>query len=145
MKTDILKQASELTIASQPDILTFSTEADVMFSNLSRCSSNMSEIMAKCMQLASPDPLACVATGRGTEEAVVGEKATAILNAVTFNGEPCDTVTASLSFQVDLVSEITGSKVIGGIEHSMEAQRTGAAYDQLPAHCQGEAPATHQS
>ena len=38
----------------------------------------------------------------------------------TFKGEPCDAATASLSFQVELVSEITGSKVEHSMEHRMD-------------------------
>ena len=113
MKTDILKQVRELTTAPQPDCFTLSTEADVVFS-ASADAAAMCKNHGRVYALTSPDPSACVATGRGTEEAVVGEKATAVLNAVTFNSEPCNAATASLSFQVELVSEITGSKVIGG-------------------------------
>ena len=124
MKTDILKQVRELTTAPQPDCFTLSTEADVVFS-ASADAAAMCKNHGRVYALDSPDPSACVATGRGTEEAVVGEKATAVLNAVTFKGEPCDAATASSSFQVELVSEITGSKVIGGVEHSMERRGQG--------------------
>ena len=119
MKTDILKQVRELTTASKPNIFTLSTEADVMFS-ASADAAAMCKNHGRVYALDSPDPSACVATGRGTEEAVVGEKATAALNVVSFKGEPCDAVN-----EVELVSEITGSKVAGSIERSMERRGQG--------------------
>ena len=64
MKTDILKQVRELTTASQPDCFTLSTEADVVFS-ASADAAAMCENHGRVYALDSPDPSACVATGRG--------------------------------------------------------------------------------
>ncbi len=69
-----------------------------------------------------PDPSTCFATGRGTEEAVVGQKATAILSAASFKGTPYVAVIASAFFSVELVSEMTSSKVNGSIEHRGQGQ-----------------------
>ena len=61
-----------------------------------------------------PDPSQCQATGRGLETAVVGEKPTAILQTMDFSSEPCSRPIKSL--ECELVSEITGSRVIGKVE-----------------------------
>ena len=82
MKTDILKQVRELATAPQPDIFTLSTEADVVFSGSADAAAACEEY-GRVYALDSPDPSACCATGRGTGEAVVGEEATAVLDAVS--------------------------------------------------------------
>lgn len=61
--------------------------------------------------LDSPDPPS-VAMGRGTEAAVVGEKATALLNT----GKHA-VMLVSMSFEIELV---TCCKVLSSIESSME-------------------------
>ena len=40
-------------------------------------------------------------------------------------GEPCDPATVSTSLEVDLVSELTGSKVIASVERSTERRGRG--------------------
>ncbi len=124
MKSGILKQVGELTTASQPDIFTLSTEADVVFSASADVAA-VCENYGRVYTSNSPDPSKCVATGRGTEEAVVGEKATAVLNSVSLKGEPCNGASVSKSFKVELVSVITGCTLFGSIEHSMVYRRQG--------------------
>ncbi len=117
MKSGILKQVEELATASQPDIFTISTEADVVF----LASANAAEVCQNYGRIYSPnspDPTKCVATGSGTKEAEVGKKATVILNTVSFKGKPCTRSVASLSFEAELVSEVTGSKLMCNIERS---------------------------
>ncbi len=57
----------------------------------------------------SPDPSRCHATGKGLEEAVVGEKSSALLQAVNYNGALREEPIQAL--QCELVSEITCSTV----------------------------------
>ena len=56
---------------------------------------------------------------------MVGEKVTATLNAISFKGEACSEASVSMSFQVEVVSEITGGKVFGSVERSMEQRGQG--------------------
>ena len=115
MKTDLLKQVRNLTIAPQPDIFAPGAEADVVFST-SADAAAMYKTHGRVYALDSPDSSECFAVGRGIKEAVVGEMATGVIDAVSFKGEPCDV----MSFGVELVSEITGSMVTGSVEHGME-------------------------
>ena len=62
-----------------------------------------------------PDPSQCHATGRCLKTAVVGEKFTAILQTLDFSSKPCSHPINSL--ECELVSEITGSRVIGNVEY----------------------------
>ena len=68
----------------------------------------------KVFTAGDPDLSQCQATGKGLDTAVVGEKSTAILQTIDFSSEPCSHPIKSL--ECELVSEITGSRVIGNIE-----------------------------
>ena len=117
MKTDTLKQARELTSVPQMDIFTLSTKADMAFSGSSSTIAACKEY-GKVYTLNYPDPTKCYATGKGAGEAVVGEQASCFLTALSFKGRPCDPTTVSMSFRVELVSEITCSKVTASVECS---------------------------
>ena len=114
MKTNIMNRVKELTSSFQPDVLKTNEEADMKFSA-------PQDMIAKCQNYGqvflpgSPDPSKCQATGRGLEVAVVGEKSTAFLQAIDFNGEPC--MRAINSLKCELVSEITGATERGNVEH----------------------------
>ena len=96
MKRNIVKQMKELTTPFQPDVTT--------------ACHNYGKVYAA----GDPDPSQCQATGKGLETAVVGEKSTTILQTINFSSEPCTRLIRSL--ECELVSEITGSRVIGNIE-----------------------------
>ncbi len=119
MKTTIVKQVKELTTPFQPDLLKPNTEADVVFSS-------SPDITAECIKYGiifssgSPDPSQCHATGKGLEVAVVGEKSTAIMEAVNYNDEPWEEPIQSL--QCELVSELTGVTVTGSLERRGQSQ-----------------------
>ena len=116
MKTDILKQVRELSLPPQPDIFTPYTAADVVFS-VSTDTAAVCQNHGRVYASGSPDPTKCVATGRETEAAVVGEKATALLDIVSLNnGGTC----VDAIIEIELVSEITGRRVTGNMERSME-------------------------
>ena len=112
MKMNIVNQVKELTSPFQPGVLEPNEEADMKFSVLQ-------DLIAKCQNYGqifstgSPDLSKCQATGKGLEEAVVGEKSTAIMQAVNFDGKSC----MISSLQCELVSLITGATERGDVEH----------------------------
>ncbi len=119
MKTTMVKQVKELITPFQPDLFKPNTEADIIFSPLP-------DITAECRMYGtvysskSPDPSRCHATGKGLEVAVVGEKSTAIIEAVNYNGKPWEEEVQSL--QCELVSELTGATVRGSLERIGQSQ-----------------------
>ena len=119
MKRNIVQQMKELTTSFQPDILKPNTEADMKFffsPDVIEACSNSGKVYAP----GDPDPSQCQATGKGLETAVVGEKSTTILQTINFSGEPCSGPIKSL--ECELVSEITGSRVIGNVERRGQNQ-----------------------
>ncbi len=119
MKSTIVKQVKELTTPFQPDLFEPNTEADIAFSP-------SPDVIVQCQQygkifsFGSPDPSLCRATGKGLEVAVVGEKSSVILQAVNYNGAPCEEAVQSL--QCELVSELTGAIVSGNLERRGQSQ-----------------------
>lgn len=119
-------------------------------------------------ELKKADPFKCHATGKGVEEAVVGEKATAVIQISNYLGEPCKVKVEGM--ECDIVSEITGGKVHGRVEvgdqcryeisyqphvkgiHQLHITATrhmsrGCTnfISQLPATCRGDAPTSYHS
>ncbi len=119
MKTTIVTQVKELTTPLQSDLFKPNTKADIVFLS-------SPDITAECHKIGivfssgSLDPSRCHATGKGLEVAVVGEKSTAIMEAIGYNGEPCEEVAQSL--QCELVSELTGITVRGSLERRGQSQ-----------------------
>ena len=119
MKTNTVHQVKELTTPFQADTLKLNTEADMVFSalaDLTAMCQNYGLVFSSC----SPDPSKCHTTGKGLEVAVVGEKSTAILHAVSYEGKPCEEPIKSL--ECELVSEITGTRVSCGVERRGQSQ-----------------------
>ena len=119
MKRNIVKQVKELITPFQPDILKPNTEADMRFSS-SPDVTTACRNYGKIYVIGDPDPSQCQATGKGLETAVVEEKSAAILQTINFSREPCSHPIKSL--ECELVSEITGSRVIGSKERSGQNQ-----------------------
>ena len=119
MKRKIVKQVEELITPFQQDILKPNTEADVEFFSSPDVTTSCHNYW-KVYAPGDPDPSQCQATGKGLETAVVGEKSTAILQTIDFSSEPCSHPIKSL--ECELVSEITGSRVIGNIERRVQNQ-----------------------
>ena len=119
MKRNIVKQVKELTTPFQPDILKPNTEADMRFLSspdfITACH-NYGEVYVEGYL----DPSQCQATGKGLETAAVGEKSTAIIQTMDFSGEPCSHPIKSL--ECELVSEVTGSRVVGNVERRGQNQ-----------------------
>ncbi len=116
MKTTIVKKVKELTT---PFLFKPDTEADIAFSS-------SPDITVQCQQYGkifssgTPDPLLCQATGKGLEVAVVGDKSLVILQAVNYNGAPCEKPIQSL--QCEFVSEITRVTLRGNLKRRGQSQ-----------------------
>ena len=118
MKANTVKQVKELTTPFQPDTLKPSTEANLIFSApmIDLISQNYGQVSTDLM----PDPSKCHATGKGVRIAAVGEKSTAILQAISFVGKPCEEPIKSL--KCELVSEITDTRASCSVERRGESQ-----------------------
>ena len=119
MKRNIVKQVKELTTPFQQDTLKPNTEANIKFFS-SPDVTTACRHYGKLYLARDLDPSQCQATGKGLETAVVGEKSTAILQTVDFSSEPCSHLIKSL--ECELVSEITGFRVMGNVERRKENQ-----------------------
>ena len=119
MKTNTVHQVKELTTPFQTDTLKPNTEADLIFSSLADLTA-MCQSYGQVFPSGSPDPSKCQTTGKGLEVAVVGEKSTAILHAVSYEGKPCEEPIKSL--ECELVSEITGTRARCSLERRGQSQ-----------------------
>ena len=119
MKTNTVHQVKELTTPFQPDTLKPNTEADMVFSTLADLTA-MCQSYGQVYTSGSPDPLKCHTSGKGLEVAVVGEKSTAILHAVSPKGKPCEEPIESL--ECELLSEITGTRASCNVERRGQSQ-----------------------
>ena len=120
MKTNTVRQVKKLIIPfPQQDILEPSTDADIVFSasaDMIAACQNYGQVFATGL----PDPSKCHVAGNVTEVAVVGEKCTAILQAINFGGELCKQSIKSL--ECNYVSEITGIRASCSVERSGQSQ-----------------------
>ena len=119
MKTNMIHQVKELSTPFQENTLKPNTEADMAFLALA-------DLTAMCLSYGkvfasnSPDPSKCHMTVKGLEVAVVGEKSTAILHAISFEGKPCEKPIESLEFE--LMSEITSTRESCSVERRGQSQ-----------------------
>ena len=113
MKTNLVKQVKDLTTAFQPDVLKPDPEANMIFSASPDATVMYQNYGQVCIQ-DSPSPSRCHAKGKGLEDAVVGEKSTAVMFAVNHEERPYNKPLKSL--QSELVSEITGATARGSVE-----------------------------
>ena len=119
MKTNTFSQVKELTTPFPLDILEPSTDADIVFSaraDMTSACLNYGQVFAAGL----PDPSKCHVTGKVSEAAVVGEKCTAILQAINFGGELCKESIKSL--ECNYVSEITGIGASCSVERSGQSK-----------------------
>ena len=119
IKTNTVHQVKELTIPFQADTLKPNTEADIVFSALADLTA-MCQSYGQVFASGSPDPSKCHTTGKGLEVAVVGEKSTAILHAIGYEGKPCEESIKSL--ECELVSKITGTRASCSVERRGQSQ-----------------------
>ena len=119
MKTNTVHQVKELTTPFIVDILKPNTEADMVFSALADLTV-MCQSYGQVFSSGSLDPSKCHTTDKGLEVAVVGEKSTAILHAVSYEGKPCEEPIKSL--ECELISEITGTRASCSVERRGQSQ-----------------------
>ena len=119
MKTNTVHQVKELTTPFQADTLKPNTEPDMVFSALADLTA-MCQSYGQVFTSGSLDPSKCRTTGKGLEVAVVGEKSTAILHAVRYEGKPFE---KSIKFlECELVSEITCTRASCSVERRGQSQ-----------------------
>ena len=116
-KTNTMTKVKELTTPLQPDLLKPNTEADILFSALADVT-KMCQDYGQVVIPSSLNPSNCYITGNGT--ASVGETSTAILQAINFDGKPCEEPIKSLG--CELVSEICGTGASGSVERRGQSQ-----------------------
>ena len=119
MKTNTVHQVNKLTTPFQADTLKPNTEANMVFSALADLTA-MCQSYGQVFTSGSPDPSKCHITGKSLEVEVVGEKSTAILHAVRYEGKPCEEPIKSM--ECKLVSEITGTRVNCNVKRSGQSQ-----------------------
>ena len=119
MKTNTVHQMKELSTPFQPDTLKPNAEADLVFSALADLTA-MCQSYGQVFAPGSPDLSKCHTTGKGLEVAVVGEKSTAILHAVNYEGKPCEEPIKPL--ECELASEITGTRASYSVERRGQSQ-----------------------
>ena len=120
-KENTLTQVKELTTPFQSDILEPNAKADVRFS----ASADMPAVCWNYGQVflpGSPDPSRCYITGKGAEFTVqVGERSTAILQAINFEGKPCEEPIMK-SLECEIVSEIADTITSCSVEGREQGQ-----------------------
>ena len=118
VKTNTVRQVKELTTPFQQDILEPSTDADIVFSaraDMTSTCQNYGQVFVAGL----PDPSKCHVAGKVAEVAV-GEKCTAILQAINFGGELC--MESIKSLECNYVSEVTGIGASCSVERSSQSQ-----------------------
>ena len=119
MKANTVRQVKELTTPFQPDFLEPNTKSNVVFSapaDMTAVCQNYGQVFS----LGSPDPSKCHIAGKGAEVVAVGEKSTAILQAINLEGKPCEEPIKSL--ECELVSEISGTRASCSVERRGQSQ-----------------------
>ena len=119
LATAIVRQVKELTTSLETDTLEPVTQADMEYS-ISNEVIEVCQNYGEVYTLGSPDPSKCRASGKGLEEAIVGETTSAVLQTVNFKGQPCEE--PILSSECELVSNITGSRTRGSVERREQSQ-----------------------
>ena len=107
MKKAVVKQIKEMTDDFKPDILPPCEPANVKFKFLPELSKACQQFGRVFLQKISSEK--CTATGKGLEVAELGDRATAVLHVVDYNGKAC--ITPEENLNCELVSEITGEKI----------------------------------
>ena len=119
MKANTVRQAQELNVSFQPDFLEPNIKADIVFSaqvDMTATCKNHGQVYAPGL----PYPSKCHIMGKGAEVTVVGVKSMAILQAISFEGKPCEEPMKSL--ECELVSDITGTRANCSIERKGQSQ-----------------------
>ena len=128
MKTAVVKQVNELTTTFSPDLLEPTAKADLIFST----SVDFASACHKYGQVLAPgfpDPSKCHVIGKATEAAVVEMTATALLQAIDIEGQPCKE--PLLTPECELVSELTGTRTRGTIKRKGQNHQYEISYQPI--------------
>ena len=121
MKANTLTQVKELTTPFPSDILEPNAKADMRFS----ASADMPVVCRNYGQVfspGSPDPSRCHITGKGTKFTVqVGERSTAILQAIDFEGKACEEPVMK-SLECEILSDIADTRTSCSVEGRGQGQ-----------------------
>lgn len=117
MKKTIVKQVEDLTTTFQLDVP--NTEADMTFS-ASADSTTLCQSYGQVSTLCSPNPSLCYINIKDIEVAEVGEKCTTVLHTINF--KRMQSQEQIMSPECELVSELTSTRVRGGIERTGQNQ-----------------------
>ena len=128
LKNTTLSKVKELIATFRMDNLELNTHADMIFSasedTIAACQ-NFGDIGAQ--DKLEVDPSKCYATGKGLEAGILGEEASAFLQVVDFMGRASEIQINSFS-NCELVSEITGIRVLGTLKRKKEKNRCKTRY-----------------
>ena len=119
MRTNTSKQVKELTTTFPPHMLKPNRDADMIFSALA----DISAVCQKYGQVSSldmPDPSKCFVVSKELDTAVAEEINIVDLQAIDFKGRPCEE--PIMSSEIELVSELTGTRTRGSIERTGQSQ-----------------------
>ena len=119
MRKTIIQQAKELTTKFPPSFLKPCTKPDAMFSTPGDATAVLQQY-GDVSSMSIVDPAKCHVTGRGLETATVGEKSTATVQAISWNGCPCLEPIESL--ECELESMLTGARVRGEVKERGRGQ-----------------------
>ena len=119
MKTNTSKQVKELTTTFPSDMLKPNREADTIFSALGDISAACQRY-GKVSATRSPDPSQCYTTGKDLEVAAVGDMSTVVLQVINLAGLPHEEQV--MPSEIELVSELTGTRTRGSIERTGQSQ-----------------------
>ena len=114
MRKTIVHHAKELTTEFPPAFLNPCANPDMMFSSPVDVTTLLQQYGNVSTATCVVNPVKCLATGKGLEAAVFGEKSTATVRAVSWNGSPCLEPIESL--ECELESMLTGARVRGEVK-----------------------------
>ena len=121
MKSNTVNQVEELTTPFQPDMLEPNTNPHVIISALADLTA-LCENYGQVFYPGLPDPSKCHVTGNGPDLKVslVGERSTALLQVISFEGKLCPVPIKVL--ECGLLSEITGTRASCSVERRGQSQ-----------------------
>ena len=127
----ITRQIEELATPPKAEVLKPSAEADISFIAEREIATNLTKMCRKYGKIFLPDflpdPTQChLVSGNGAKATVVGKKSSDVLQAISFQGKPCEEPIQLL--ECELVSELLGLKESCSVWRSGQSDRYEIAY-----------------